>query len=71
MSSRCEVVVTGVGVVSPIGIGGDDFWTSLLAGRSGIRPITRFDSSSLPVAFGGEIADFDPKLWVRPQTGSC
>lgn len=67
MSSRCEVVVTGVGVVSPIGIGGDDFWTSLLAGRSGIRPITRFDSSSLPVAFGGEIADFDPKLWVRPR----
>ena len=67
MSSRCEVVVTGVGVVSPIGIGGDDFWTSLLAGRSGIRPISRFDSSSLPVAFGGEIADFDPKLWVRPR----
>jgi 3-oxoacyl-[acyl-carrier-protein] synthase II len=67
MSSRREVVVTGVGVVSPIGIGGDAFWASLLAGRSGIRPISRFDSSSLSVPFGGEVGDFDPKLWVRPR----
>ena len=67
MSSHREVVVTGVGVVSPIGIGGDEFWASMLAGRSGIRPISQFDSSSLSVPFGGEIGDFDPKLWVRPR----
>jgi len=67
MSSRREVVVTGVGVVSPIGIGGDAFWASMLAGRSGVRPISQFDSGNLPVAFGGEVADFDPKLWVRPR----
>lgn len=67
MSSRREVVVTGLGVVSPIGIGGDAFWASLLAGRSGIRPIEQFDASSLSVPFGGEVADFDPKLWVRPR----
>ena len=67
MSNGCEVVITGVGVVSPIGIGCDDFWASLLAGRSGIRPITQFDASSLSVPFGGEVADFDPKQWVRPR----
>ena len=67
MSNHREVVITGVGVVSPIGIGCDDFWTSLLACRSGIRPITQFDASSLSVPFGGEVADFDPKLWVRPR----
>lgn len=52
MSNGCEVVITGVGVVSPIGIGCDDFWASLLAGRSGIRPITQFDASSLSVQIG-------------------
>jgi 3-oxoacyl-[acyl-carrier-protein] synthase II len=67
MSSRREVVFTGLGVVSPIGIGGDAFWASQLAGRSGIRPIEQFDASSLSVPFGGEVADFDPKLWVRPR----
>jgi len=67
MSSSREVVITGVGVVSPIGIGHETFWESLMAGRSGIRPIGSFDSSLLSVPFGGEIADFDPKLWIRPR----
>jgi 3-oxoacyl-[acyl-carrier-protein] synthase II len=67
MNSSREVVITGVGVVSPIGIGQEQFFEALIAGRSGIRPITRFDSSSLSVPFGGEITDFDPKLWVRPR----
>lgn len=62
-----EVVITGVGVVSPIGIGCDAFWESLVGGRSGVRPITSFDTAGLPVAFGGEIRDFDPKLYVRPR----
>lgn len=62
-----EVVITGVGVVSPIGIGCDRFWESLVAGRSGVVPITSFDTTGLPVAFGGEIRDFDPKLYVRPR----
>lgn len=62
-----EVVITGVGVVSPIGIGCDAFWESLVGGRSGVRPITSFDTTDLPVSFGGEIRDFDPKLYVRPR----
>ena len=62
-----EVVITGIGVVSPIGIGCDRFWESIVAGRSGVGPITSFDTSGMPVAFGGEIRDFDPKLYVRPR----
>jgi 3-oxoacyl-[acyl-carrier-protein] synthase II len=67
MSGARQIVVTGVGVVSPIGIGCDAFWDALSAGTSGIRLIDSFDSSSLSVRFGGQIPDFDPKLYVRPR----
>jgi len=67
MRAASEVVITGLGVVSPIGIGCAPFWDSLAAGSSGIRPIDLFDSSSLWVRFGGQIPDFDPKLYVRPR----
>jgi 3-oxoacyl-[acyl-carrier-protein] synthase II len=67
MNGVREIVITGVGVVSPIGIGGDAFWQSLVSGTSGIRPVNLFDASSLKVRFGGQIPDFDPKLYVRPR----
>jgi 3-oxoacyl-[acyl-carrier-protein] synthase II len=67
MNNPPEVVITGVGVVSPIGIGAEAFWHALLAGESGIRPIDLFDSSGLTVRFGGQIPTFDPKLYVRPR----
>ena len=67
MQQPQHIVITGVGVVSPIGIGCEPFWDSLAAGVSGIRPIDLFDSSSLRVRFGGQIPDFDPKLFVRPR----
>ncbi|HEY2882423.1 MAG TPA: beta-ketoacyl synthase N-terminal-like domain-containing protein, partial [Pirellulales bacterium] len=62
-----EVVITGVGVVSPIGIGREAFWTSLAHGVSGVRPITLFDASDNPVKIGAEVVDFDPKQYVRPR----
>ncbi len=62
-----DVVITGLGVVSPIGIGRDAFLTSLRNGVSGVRPVTRFDSSGFPVHFGAEVRDFDPKAYVRPR----
>lgn len=62
-----EVVITGVGIVSPIGIGRAAFWESLRAGRSGVRPIESFDARSLGVGVSGEVADFDPKQYVRPR----
>lgn len=55
-----RVVITGLGVVSPVGIGTDVFWESLLAGKSGIGPITEFDASEYPVKIAGEVKDFDP-----------
>ena len=67
MNRPRDIVITGVGVVSPIGIGGDDFWSSLAAAASGIRAIDLFDPSGLHTPFGGQIADFDPKLYVRPR----
>jgi 3-oxoacyl-[acyl-carrier-protein] synthase II len=55
-----KVVVTGVGAVTPLGIGVDAFWEGLTAGRSGIRRIERFDVSNLEVQIGGEVPDFRP-----------
>jgi len=67
MSFPNEVVITGVGVVSPIGIGVEAFWQSLCAGRSGVRPLELFDATALPTRFGGEVVDFDAKQSVRPR----
>ena len=53
-----SVVVTGMGLVSPLGLGVEVAWESLLAGRSGIGPLTRFDGSALPTRIAGEVRDF-------------
>ncbi len=58
--TRRRVVVTGMGVVAPNGIGVPAFWSSLKEGRSGIKRITRLDPSPYPTQFGGEVSDFDP-----------
>ncbi|RJP75305.1 MAG: beta-ketoacyl-[acyl-carrier-protein] synthase family protein [Candidatus Abyssobacteria bacterium SURF_17] len=62
MAKRC--VVTGVGVVSPVGIGKESFWKSLTAGRSGIGPLTYFDTSKLSVHVAGEVKGFDPSKYI-------
>jgi 3-oxoacyl-[acyl-carrier-protein] synthase II len=54
-----RVVVTGLGAVTPLGIGVGAFWDALISGRGGIRPVTRFDASPYDVRFGGECVDFD------------
>jgi len=58
--SRRRVVVTGIGVVSSIGIGKKAFWEALMAGRSGVSLITSFDTSAFTTKFAGEIRDFNP-----------
>ena len=55
-----RVVVTGMGLLSPLGVGVKANWEAALAGRSGIGPITRFDTSRLGTTFGGEVRGFDP-----------
>lgn len=59
-----RAVITGMGVVSPNGIGNDPFCRAVLAGKSGVKRITRFDASDLPVQIAGEITDFDELAWV-------
>lgn len=59
-----RAVITGMGVVSPNGIGKDAFCSAALAGKSGVRRITRFDPSDLPVQIAGEVSDFDEHAWV-------
>jgi 3-oxoacyl-[acyl-carrier-protein] synthase II len=63
-----RVVITGLGVVSSIGIGKELFWDSLRAGRSGIRQITSFDFTSYDCQIAGEISDFDPADFMPAQT---
>jgi 3-oxoacyl-[acyl-carrier-protein] synthase II len=64
MSNR-RVVVTGLGVVSPIGIDLKSFWENLVNGKSGIRPITQFDSATFDCHIAGEIPDFNPSLYFK------
>lgn len=59
-----RVVITGIGVVSPNGIGREAFCRAILAGISGVKRITRFDPSFLPVHIAGEIPEFDELAWV-------
>jgi 3-oxoacyl-[acyl-carrier-protein] synthase II len=59
-----RVAITGVGLISPLGVGNDENWRSLCAGKSGIGPITRFDASALTTRIAGEVRDFDPTRWI-------
>ncbi|MDO8588551.1 MAG: beta-ketoacyl-ACP synthase II [Armatimonadota bacterium] len=61
-----RVVVTGLGPVTPIGIGIGDYWDSLANGRSGVGPITLFDASRHTTRIAAEIADFDPADYMEP-----
>ena len=58
------MAVTGIGVVTPLGIGRELFWRALLAGESGITPVTSFDTSRFKVHLGAEVRGFDPGPWV-------
>ncbi|MCX6996450.1 MAG: beta-ketoacyl synthase N-terminal-like domain-containing protein [Kiritimatiellaeota bacterium] len=60
-------IVTGVGVLAANGIGREAFWDSLVAGRSGIGPITLFDASDLPCRIAGEVKNFQPEKYLKPE----
>ena len=64
MPERNRVVITGLGVVTPVGIGKEKFWTALKSGTNGIGKITRFDATGYTVQIAGEVADFDPALFI-------
>jgi 3-oxoacyl-(acyl-carrier-protein) synthase len=71
--SRRRVVVTGLGVVTPLGCELDDVWAAVCAGKSGVGPVQRFDCRDFKVRFGGEIRDFDPlpHLPIREQRAAA
>ncbi|NBI06857.1 beta-ketoacyl-ACP synthase II [Senegalia massiliensis] len=59
-----RVVITGIGVISPIGIGKDTFWESLINGKSGVDYITKFDTEDYPTKIAAEVKDFDPVNYI-------
>ena len=65
--SKRRVVVTGLGVVSPVGSTVQSAWEAVLRGESGIGPVTRFDVSAFPVRFGGQVRDFDVGQYLQPK----
>lgn len=67
MSADRTVVITGIGPVTPIGIGVDAFWAGMTSGRNGIRTMTRFDTSGLSVSVAGEIDGFEVSEWLDPK----
>ncbi|MFZ0636413.1 MAG: beta-ketoacyl-ACP synthase II [Candidatus Acidiferrales bacterium] len=62
-----RVVVTGVGLVCGCGIGTDEVWKNLIAGKSGVGPITHFDASQFDCRIAGEVRGFDPHQWVEKK----
>ncbi|MDQ3668733.1 MAG: beta-ketoacyl-ACP synthase II [Actinomycetota bacterium] len=64
VNGRRRVVVTGLGMVSPLGNDVETSWRNLIAGESGAAPIEQFDASEFPVHFAAELKDFDPTVWI-------
>ncbi|MGI8588160.1 MAG: beta-ketoacyl-ACP synthase II [Chloroflexia bacterium] len=67
MGEARRVVVTGMGAISPVGNTVEEAWESVIAGRSGLGPITRFDASALETRIAGEVKDFNPEEYIPPK----
>jgi len=65
--TRRRVVITGLGIISPVGIDVKAAWSNIVAGKSGITRITRFDASAFPTQIAGEVKEFDVTKWLSPK----
>jgi 3-oxoacyl-[acyl-carrier-protein] synthase II len=66
--SKRRVVITGIGIHSPVGIGLEANWQNILAGKSGISSIESFDTTGMPATIAGQIYDFDPENWIDKKS---
>ena len=64
---RTRVVITGIGPVTPVGTGVEEFWSGLTSGRNGVREIGRFPTDDLTVKVAGDVHDFDASRWLDPK----
>src|SRR5580704_17340066 len=60
-----RVAITELGAVTPVGIGTEEYWAALLAGKSGVGPVTRFDCSDIATKIAAEVKDFDPEQFIE------
>lgn len=67
MVEKRRVVITGLGVVSPVGNNVDEFWNSLISGKSGVQRITQFDPTNFDSQIAGEVKDFNPHPYISPK----
>ena len=65
--TKRRVVVTGLGLVTPVGIGVEESWKNIISGVSGISTITKFDPTNFPSKIAGEVKNFDPLLYLNPK----
>jgi 3-oxoacyl-[acyl-carrier-protein] synthase II len=65
--SRRRVVVTGLGIICPLGTGVEESWRGIVSGKSGIGPITQFDASSFPTRIAGEVKNFEVEKWMEKK----
>ena len=65
--TKRRVVVTGLGLVTPVGIGVEESWRNIISGVSGISTITKFDPTNFPSKIAGEVKNFDPLLYLNPK----
>ena len=64
---RTRIVITGMGAITPLGLSVAEFWDALLAGKSGIAPITLFDTTEYTTKIGGEVKGFDPEQYFEKK----
>jgi 3-oxoacyl-[acyl-carrier-protein] synthase II len=65
--NRTRVVITGIGAITPLGRTADAFWSNLVAGKSGIGPMTLCDPTNYPCRISGEVSDFDPEEYINAK----
>jgi 3-oxoacyl-[acyl-carrier-protein] synthase II len=67
MSDKRRVVITGIGIISPLGIGNEPSWQGLIEGRNGIDTITKFDATNFACKIAGEVRGFEPEKWIEKK----